>query len=282
MMKASYQVCTLFGIPIRLDLSLIVLFFLLIANYGDPLYSIGAGLALLVSIVLHELGHSLVAMAFGCKVRDITLMMIGGAATLLNMPRKAWQEFLVAAAGPLVSLILGLIGIYGFHPFVHYPSGAPTFPFFMHYAVGWLNMGLFLFNLLPAFPMDGGRILRAVLQQFFMSKLKATWVASRIGKGIAILMTLSVLFTFFRHGFRGGYIFIRLLIAWFVYQSAEREYRMVAMEENASRFTRRSFSSFFRHGQDPAPDDDGKAVVSPPPYDIRGGKTRVDVYRENR
>ncbi|OQA39758.1 MAG: Peptidase family M50 [Chloroflexi bacterium ADurb.Bin325] len=227
MLKSSYQLCTLFGIPIRLDFSLIVLMFLMITNYGDPFYGIAAGLALLLSITLHELGHSLVAMAFGCRVRDITLMMLGGCATLLTMPRKAWQEFLVATAGPAVSLALALAGL-------------------------WLP------HHLPA--------------------LRATWVASRIGRFIAILMALSVLYSLFAHKFE-GYMLIRLLIAYFVYQSAEREYRMVLMEEGAAR--RNPFAGFPFFGPttgNTPPPDEGKAIVSPPPY-ARGGTTRVDVHK---
>ena len=112
MIKSSYQLCRVFGIPIYLDISLIILMFLMVSNYGDPLYGIAAGVVLLVSITLHELGHSLVSMAFGCRVRDITLMMLGGCATLMSMPRKAWQEFLVALAGPLVSLALALTALW--------------------------------------------------------------------------------------------------------------------------------------------------------------------------
>jgi len=275
MLKSSYQLCTLFGIPIKLDFSLIVLMFLMITNYGDPFYGIAAGLALLLSITLHELGHSLVAMAFGCRVRDITLMMLGGCATLMNMPRKAWQEFLVATAGPAVSFVLALAGLWLPH---HLPALKGTLGAFLYYQIGWLNMALFIFNLLPAFPMDGGRILRSFLQQFFMTRVRATWVASRIGRFIAILMALSVLYSLFAHKFE-GYMLIRLLIAYFVYQSAEREYRMVLMEEGAAR--RNPFAGFPFFGpttSNTPPPDDGKAVVSPPPY-ARGGTTRVDVHK---
>ncbi|HRU18888.1 MAG TPA: M50 family metallopeptidase, partial [Kiritimatiellia bacterium] len=129
MLRSSYHLCTVFGIPIRLDASLIILMFLLIGNYGNPLYGIAAGIALLVSITLHELGHSLTAMAFGCRVRDITLMMMGGCATLLSMPRKAWQELLMAAAGPAVSLGMALAGL--LLPDVTYRDGHVLF------ASGW-------------------------------------------------------------------------------------------------------------------------------------------------
>lgn len=275
MFKSSYQLCRLFGIPIYLDLSLIVLMFLLISNYGDPLYGIAAGVALLISITLHELGHSLVAMAFGCRVRDITLMMLGGCATLLNMPRKAWQEFLVAAAGPLVSLLLGLGGIWVAH---HVPELGRTARSFFYYQTGYLNLFLCLFNLIPAFPMDGGRILRAFLQQFFMTRVRATWIASRIGRLVAILMGLSVLYSTLAHRFE-GFMLIRLLIAYSIYRAAEREYRMVQMEEGSARHNPFGGFPFFGSSTKAPPPDDGKAIVSPPPYE-RGGTTRVDVHKE--
>ncbi len=275
MLKSSYQLCTLVGIPIKLDISLLVLMFLMITNYGDPFYGIAAGVVLLLSITLHELGHSLVAMAFGCRVRDITLMMLGGCATLLSMPKRAWQEFLVAIAGPAVSLVLAILGLW--LP-LNLPALKGTPGTFLYYQVGWLNLALFIFNLLPAFPMDGGRILRSFLQQFFMTRVKATWVASRIGRFIAILMGFSVVYSFIAHKFE-GYMMIRLLIAFYIYQSAEREYRMVLMEEGAARRNPFAGFPFFSSTTNTPPPDDGKAVVSPPPY-ARGGVTRVDVRKE--
>jgi Zn-dependent protease len=276
MIKSSYQLCRLFGIPLKLDFSLIVLMFLLVTNYGNPVYGIAAGLALLLSITLHELGHSLVAMAFGCRVRDITLMMLGGCASLLSMPRKAWQEYLMAAAGPLVSLVLALFGLFA-HRFI--PGLHGTLGTFLFYEVGRLNLILFLFNLIPAFPMDGGRLLRSFLQQFFTTRLRATWIASRIGRFIAVLMALAVAYSYFTNTFE-AFMLIRLLIAFYIYQSADREYRMVLMEEGSARGSPFAGMPFFGRSASTPPPDDGKAVVSPPPYARRGGTTRVDVRKE--
>jgi len=282
MIKSSYQLCTLFGIPIRLDFSLIVLMFLMVTQFNNPVYGIAAGVVLLISITLHELGHSLVAIAFGCRVRDITLMMLGGCATMLSMPRKAWQEFLMAAAGPAVSLLLALAGI--FLPDFQFRNGNFYFKNsidqFVFEQIGILNGILFFFNLLPAFPMDGGRILRSFLQQFFMSRVRATWIASRIGRFIAILLAISVFYSWWANKFE-NFMFIRLLIAFFIYQSAEREYRMVLMEEGAARHNPfAGFPFFGATTSNTPPPDDGKAVVSPPPY-ARGGATRVDVHKED-
>lgn len=280
MLKSSYHLFNLFGIPVKADLSLIFLVIFFVSEFSNPLYGLLAAIVLLLSILLHELGHSLTAIAFGCRVRDITLMMIGGCASMLSMPRKAWQEFLMAFAGPAVSLALAILGF----AVTYTPLGAligrsELTSFFFLYMM-YLNGILFVFNLLPAFPMDGGRILRAFLQQFFMTKVKATWIASRLGRFIAILMALSVLYSWLTHQF-DAYLFIRLLIAYSIYRAAEQEYQMVLAEEgygNGNPFARFGFPFFGRTTRTPPPDD-GQAYVSPPPYE-RGGSQKVDVRKE--
>jgi Zn-dependent protease len=211
-------------------------------------------------------------------------MMMGGCASMLSMPRKAWQEFLMAFAGPLVSLALAIAGF--LFAGTHFDSNGNLFLKqgeifdFAFYQIGVLNLILFIFNLLPAFPMDGGRILRAFLQQFFMTKVKATWIASRIGRFVAILMALSVIYSWMTKQF-DGYLIIRLLIAYSIYRAAEQEYQMVLAEEgynNGNPFARFGFPFFGRTTRTPPPDD-GQAIVSPPPYE-RGSGKRVDVRKE--
>jgi Zn-dependent protease len=292
MIKTTYQLCRVFGIPIYLDISLIVLMIWMVANYGDPIYGIAAGVLLLVSITLHELGHSLMSMAFGCRVRDITLMIIGGRASLESLPGKYWQEFLVALAGPAVSLVLGLVGI--FVPLTLHHAGLIAAPLanFLVSALGALNLVLFGFNLLPAFPMDGGRLLRSALQ-VRMSKVRATWIASRIGRILAGIMIFFALCNIVGitipsphlPGLAGKMLwyflssggFIKLLIGWMIFTSADREYRMVLAEEGEGQ--RRPFGFPFFATPPPPPPDETQAVVSPPPY-ARGRSTRVDVRKE--
>jgi Zn-dependent protease len=296
MIKTSYKLCSVFGIPIYLDISLIILLFIYIQAYGNPIYGIIAGLLLLLSITLHELGHSLTAQMFGCRVRDITLMIIGGRAALESMPRKYWQELLVAVAGPAVSLLLYIAG--SFIPPVLHAMGylsANTANFIIE-SLGDLNFALFTFNLLPAFPMDGGRILRAALQ-VRMSKVRATWIASRIGRFLAAIMIFFAICNILNIQlptpnipgvvgrllwyFLSSGTFIKLLIGWMIFRAAEQEYQMVLAEEgygNGNPFARFGFPFSGRATRTPPPDD-GQAYVSPPPYE-RGSGKRVDVRKE--
>jgi len=284
MIKSSYHLFTVFGIPVKADLSLFILAIILVQSYNDPFYGIAAGVFLLISILLHELGHSLVAMAFGCRVKDITLMMMGGCASMLSMPRKAWQEFLMAFAGPLVSLGLASAGLY--FAGAYFINGDLAYKkgmlyYFVGRQIGELNLILAVFNLLPAFPMDGGRILRAFLQQFFMSKVKATWIASRLGRFLAILLMLSIVILWIKTKHFSSDLVILLLIAFSIYRAAEQEYQMVLAEEgygNGNPFARFGFPFFGRTTRTPPPDD-GQALVSPPPYE-RGSGKRVDVRKE--
>lgn len=252
MFQGSYEIGRVFGVPIRLDLSLIVLAVYLSFLAGDVVVGLVAGVLLMISVALHELGHTYVALRFGCRVRDITLMLIGGRASLLDMPRAPWKEFVLAAAGPLVSGVLWLGGLQLFGL-----VGAKTPLAVILLWLTRINMVLFLFNLLPAFPMDGGRLLRAVLAQR-IGRLRATYIASRVGRILAVLIGIWGFFPF---------SIFRLLIALFVYQAAEAEYRMVLAETTGG--------GPFRHGGEP-PDD--QAYISPPPY--RRGRDVSDIFKE--
>lgn len=281
MIQKTYNLGRVFGIPIKLDFSVIILAIFLAISRGDPLLGVLAAVGLLLSITLHELGHSVVAMAFGCKVRDITLMLLGGCATMLTMPRKPWQEFLMALAGPTVSLALGALGLLG----AHLIPGLSLLMIKVLIGFGYINLVLGIFNLAPAFPMDGGRMLRSFLQQFFMTKLRATWWASRIGRFLAILFAIwNIYFYLFDKAHFGGYLFIRLLLAYYIYSAAEREYRMVLMEERGT--TGNPFVDMFKNftagaGQRTSepPIDEGQVIISPPPYK-RGSGDRVDIHKE--
>lgn len=181
-----------------------------------------AGL-LFACVVLHELGHSLVAQRFGVHVRSITLLPIGGVATMARIPEKPLEELLIAVAGPLVNVVIvAAIGLAGV-PLL--PQGETTvFPvdfLSLLQRLAWANAVLVVFNLLPAFPMDGGRILRSVLAMM-LSYGQATRIASALGQAMA--------FIFLCLGLTGSPFLI--LIAVFVFLGARGESRMIALRES--------------------------------------------------
>ena len=236
----------LFGIPVYLDWSTIFLA-LMFLQTGDLLFAFGLAVLLLASIVLHELGHSLTARCFGCGTRYIVLTIIGGCASLERMPRKAWQEFLTAAAGPLVSFVLGVV-LYILSALL--PQGNMLRIVFL--CGGHINIGLGLFNLLPGFPMDGGRIFRSTMRMF-LSRAKATYVAMVVGRVAAVLLVVGPLLGVTHIWIIpiGGSFILRALIAWMIWQEGWREYQLALAEEDFSRWTQEDF----------------EARVSPPPYD---------------
>jgi len=195
----SYNIGSYAGIPVKLHWSLGLLFLFLI-YFGHEIVQLdNTGLAwflflvvsLFLSVIFHEFGHALMAKKYGINTKDIILSPIGGIARLEHIPKKPMQELLVAIAGPLVNLIIALL-IFLTLLAANFPLSIPldsypqNFQEFLRFAF-WLNIILFAFNLIPAFPMDGGRILRALLSMK-MDAVKATTLASNIGKCLAILM----------------------------------------------------------------------------------------------
>jgi len=182
------------GIPIRMHLTLLLLLVWIIGTHVLHGASLGASaiglflvLAIFASIVVHELGHALVARRFGIPTRDIILLPIGGVSRLERMPREPRQELLVALAGPAVNVALAAVAFLAI-----LLVDAPWSPESLSLVGGpildkllWLNIGLAGFNLLPAFPMDGGRVLRAVLAMK-LDRVRATDVAARIGHWMAL------------------------------------------------------------------------------------------------
>lgn len=260
MFRSSYRIARIWGIPIKLDISLIILLLFFCYDFG-PWGGLLMAVGLLVSIVLHELGHSAVAIRKGCRVREITLMFMGGAAQMDRMPARPLDEFLMAAAGPAVSLLLGLLGLWG--------GARLSLPLFVldFNIVEWLgvvNLMLMVFNLLPAFPMDGGRIFRSVLTPK-LGRVKATLIAARLGKAMAVVFGV--------YGFLHN-AWTLVVIAFFIFISAGHEYRFVQMEEAARRVGFGNWPPFDSERR-PVSDDD-KVTISPPPYQ-RGPDTETEI-----
>lgn len=283
MFKTSYKIARVWGIPIRIHFSLLLLLLLLaLEAAGDGLAAILLLLVLeagiVLSIALHELGHSFVALRKGCRVRDITLMFMGGAARMERIPRRPFDEFEMAIAGPLVSLALALLAWFG-GAYLPLQAHLLPIPFVRGYLIrgnmvqylGLINAGLALFNLLPSFPMDGGRVFRALLTPR-LGRLRATYVASRVGR------LMAVGFGFF--GFlRGQWVLVA--IAFFIFSAADSEYRMVEAEEMGRQRWGDPFWPRYGAG---APEDEpasaDRVIVAPPPY-RRGRGRQVDIERDD-
>jgi Zn-dependent protease/CBS domain-containing protein len=236
-MGGSFKIATVRGIDIKIHVTFFLILVYAAIVFGSAgrglngaVFGIVATLLLFVCVVLHELGHSLVAQRYGITVRDITLWPIGGLARLERMPEKPSQEFWIAIAGPAVNLVIvGLI----------YVGGSVLASFQMGFDLSALERGmlslqspsllaflfstnLFLavFNLIPAFPMDGGRILRALLASR-MPHPRATAIAVGIGQNLALLAGL--------YGFLTGQ-FNLVVIAIFVFLGAGSEGQMVQVK----------------------------------------------------
>ena len=186
--------------------------------HGDPfLWGLGIALALFLSILVHELAHALYAVRAGGRVRDITLILIGGVSRVTELPEGGRREAIMAGVGPITSLLLG--GVF----YLLYLALSGTSRFELKFAVFqlfYLNVVLGLFNLLPAFPMDGGRILRGLLAQRW-GDLRATQAAAAAGKAFAVLFGIL--------GFVSTNVLL-MVIAFFVYLGAESENRTVLVK----------------------------------------------------
>jgi Zn-dependent protease len=189
------------------------------------LWTVAYVLAIFVCVVLHELGHSLTARRYGIHTRKITLLPIGGIASLERMPEEPKHELLVAVAGPAVNLVIAAILFFFVRDqFYIFNDPAEAEAFLATISAGNFLFYLFLtnlllvaFNAIPAFPMDGGRVLRALLA-FRLDRVRATQIAAGLGQFIAVL--------FFILGFY--YNPFLILIAVFVFFGASSEYKMIA------------------------------------------------------
>ena len=240
MRPPRWKIFEFFDIPVYVDVSFLILLLLFVNSGHSFSFGLMQALVLGLSITAHEYGHALTGRLFGCATHDINLSMIGGCASMLSMPRRGWQEFLVALAGPLVSFALCGLGFAAFYLL-------PIENDFLWNSLGylaWLNLVLGCFNLLPGFPMDGGRIFRSVMM-IFTTRPKATFVAMWVGRAFAVLLGLSGLYSLFNGG---SWAFIRIFIAYMIWKDGYREYQLALMESN-----------WEYH--------DFRAKVSPPPYE---------------
>ena len=246
-MFKSFRVGSVLGIPLKLDITFLVILPVFAVVIGadiellvgliDPLtpgtidpsgmtdgwmpWLLGsaAAVGLFACVVLHELGHSVAAMRYGYHIDSITLWLFGGLAQLTDLPQRWSHEFTIAIAGPVVSVACGVAAL---APLL--VLDGPSVVVFLLGYLGVMNLALAAFNMLPAFPMDGGRVLRALLTRK-RSLPRATKLAAETGKGVAVLLGLWGLFVFNP---------IIIGIAAFIYIAANGEAKRVLMEEALS------------------------------------------------
>lgn len=240
-----WQLFRLYGIPISVDVSWLVILALLTLTiagafpslmqqfFGEAAPTLSpaaywimgliAALAFFVCILLHELGHAIVARRRGMPIRGITLFLFGGVAELEGEPPSASTEFWMAIAGPIVSLLLGL-GL-GLLAEIGYHNGWPPPVVLVLGYLGFVNLLLLVFNLIPAFPLDGGRVLRSILWGTTGSLRRATRWASATGQAFAWLLIAWGIVQFFGGNWLGG--IWSGLIGLFLNNAAQSSYRHV-------------------------------------------------------
>src|SRR2546429_8995389 len=206
-MPGSIRVARLFGIDIRIHISWLLIFFLVVIGLSEDIYpgqfprwsrekalAVSAVTALLffASVLAHELAHSLVARRFRMSVSSITLFLLGGVANLTREPPSAKAEFFMAAAGPLTSLVIGGVGFaiaiaagasLAAAPWLEVIGGVAGY-------LGLINIAVALFNMIPGFPLDGGRVLRSAIWGISGERLRATRIAARGGQIVAGIFLL--------------------------------------------------------------------------------------------
>lgn len=260
MLTGSFQLGRIFGIRIALDWSVAIIFLLVLFQLGAVLFpywhpdwrpvlvwsvALGAALVFFASILVHELAHALVGKAYGMKVRSITLFIFGGIANIERDPPSAKAEVMMAIVGPITSFVLGV----GFillaswfsndawmtaeDPMQAITNLGPASTLLAW--VGPINILLAIFNMIPGFPLDGGRVLRGLLWWMTGNLIRATRAAATAGQILAwlliltgIAMAFGIPVPFFGRGFVGGLWLV--LIGWFLSAAARASYQQVLIE----------------------------------------------------
>ena len=255
-MKGSLRIGRLFGITLQLHYSWFIIFAIITTSIAFSLYDedteawirVTAGILtsilLFASVVAHELAHSLVAIKNGIPVKSITLFFLGGMAQITREAARPKTELLVALAGPACSLLLaGIFGLIWFLVWGGSEEGTSGIGYTVFW-LAWINLALALFNLIPGFPLDGGRVLRAVIWRRTGNYKKASRIASLVGRGVAylmiavgIIMVFSDVFGQDISAFNGVWI---AFVGLFLYQTATASYRQVELRESLRSVTARS------------------------------------------
>jgi len=239
-MKSNIKLGKIKGIEIGLHYSWFIIAALIAFSLGERFHQVNSSwsmdrvwfaalltaLLFFVTLLLHELAHSLVAQARGLKVKSITLFALGGVSQIEEDAPDAKTEFWVAIAGPLASLVIGFVCLaiaaaLGWHPATE-PHTAVTAVLVW---LGYINVGLGIFNLIPGFPLDGGRVFRAVIWAITKDADRSTRIAARVGQAVALLFIVYGIWSFFRGaGFNGLWM---AFIGWFLMDAAQSSYAQV-------------------------------------------------------
>ena len=237
-MGPSLKIGRIFGIEIGLHISWLIIAFVVTfqlavfqfpsmhAGWDPALYWVAGAVAALLfftSVVAHELSHALVARRFGVNVKNITLFIFGGAAHLESDPKRPRDEAVIAGVGPVTSLIVGIVFL-TLAIAVRQPQANA-----MAWWLGFINIALAVFNLLPGFPMDGGRILRAIVWAISRDLFRATQIAALVGRAFGYL--LIALGVFIALGGDGTGLWLAL-IGWFVSNAAEAAVAQMTLQRS--------------------------------------------------
>lgn len=240
MFGRRFDLFTLFGITVRVDSSWLVvvaMFSWLLTNSFAARYpelsttthwimGLTGVLGLFSSVVLHEFGHAIMARQVGLSIRGITLFFFGGVAEMDSEPPGPGAEFLVAVAGPAVSFLLGMGSFLAYGLLWGVAVGPATLGVIEY--LGYINFFLLIFNMVPAFPLDGGRVLRSVLWYWKRDLRWASSVTSQIGRGFGVfLIAFGVFEIVARQNFVGG--LWMCLIGMFLRNAAQMSYRQVLL-----------------------------------------------------
>jgi Zn-dependent protease/CBS domain-containing protein len=239
-MRSNWSLGRIAGIEIGVNWTWLLIFALLVWNFDSAVFpseypglsrntylgmAVAATLLFLLSLLLHELGHALVARREGMEIDGITLWLFGGVARFRGMFRSAGAEFRITIAGPAVSAALG-----GAFVAVALLDGLPRAVEGVVRWLGYINISLLVFNLLPAFPMDGGRVLRSLLWRVKGDFVWATWVSAVVARLIGYTMIAGGLALYF---WNGSWQDLWLsAIGWFLLQAGGAEVRITAAQES--------------------------------------------------
>jgi Zn-dependent protease/CBS domain-containing protein len=243
MFEKRVKIFHLLGFDVHVDASWLLLAFLIVWTLAKGLFpfyyedlapttywvmGVAGALGLFISIILHELSHSLVARRYGLSMKGITLFVFGGVAQMDEEPASAKAEFMMAVAGPIASVMLsGLAALVGFvGKMLSWPV---TVTGVIDY-LAWINLVLAIFNLVPAFPLDGGRILRSILWQWRKNLKWATKIASVLGSAFGVvLMILGGLSLLQGHLIQGLWW---IMIGWFVRYASKTSYSQLLLRSS--------------------------------------------------